>query len=266
MAKKEEVVVVNETALEVRETGAVTTTGAPRGMENVDITTITMPIAKLLQPTSPEVQDEDYEFKAGQVIHSLFMEKLPDLFVPIMVSDTNVLFVPKNDADKIMLKNAVREKFGAELTDDDMSGMFICRAQDGKHGDRFGKCADCQLNKFRGNEKPLCTATINFLSIFEGQDSPVVVRFANTSYKHGKRLKDLIFLSRQDTFARKYKLIPTKITKDGNTFYEATVKPAGKPTPEEFELAELLYNSFQGVNIEVQDETNVAPEGDFIEY
>lgn len=261
MTKKE------ETAVEVRETGAVTTVGTPRGMENVDVTTITMPVAKLLQPTSPEVQDEDYDFKAGQIIHSLFMEQLPDTFVPVLVSDTNTLFVPKNDAQKLVLKNKVRDKFGVELTDDDMNGMFICRAQDGRHGDRFGKCADCQLNKFNGNEKPLCTANINFLSIFEGQDSPAVVRFANTSYKHGKKLKDLIFLSRQDTFARKYKLIPTKITKDGNTFYEATVKPAGKPTPEEYAEAELMYNSFQGVNFDVQEDAgSTAPEGEFIEY
>ena len=257
--KKEEIAVKESTSVDVRR-------GAPRGMENVDVNSITIPTAKVLQPTSPETQDDDYNFKAGQIIHSLFMEQLPEVFVPISIADTNTLFVPKNDADKMVLKNKVKERFGVELTEEEMKGMFICRAQDGRNGDKFGKCAECRLNKFDGNDKPLCTANINVLALFEGQETPVVVRFSNTSYKHGKKLKDLIFLSRQDVFSRKYKLIPTKISKDGNNWYEAVVKPAGKPTDGEFKEAEAIWESFRNVNIDF-DESDGTPMGeDVIDY
>lgn len=252
MTKKTDLVVQDEMELEVR-------VGAPRGIEHIDLATITIPTAKILQPTSPEVSDEDYDFKAGQIIHSLFMERLPELFIPISIAETNTMFVPKNDSDKLVMKRKVLEKFGETLTDADMSGMFICRAQDNKNGDRYGKCADCKFNKFEGNDKPICTANINVLAMFEEQDSPVVIRFSNTSFKHGKKLKDLIFLSRADAFARKYKLTPTKITKDGNNWFEGFVKPAGKPTQEEYNLAEELFNSLQGMNIEY-DESSVQDE------
>lgn len=248
----------------VAETTSITTShrGASRGLENVDIGTITFPVAKLLQSMSAETQDRDYDFKAGEVIHSLFMERLGDHFVPISIQDTNAMFVPKNDAEKRVVKDKIRTKFNQELSEDDMKNLFICRASDGRNGDRFGKCSECQLNKFDGADKPVCTASINVMALMEGTDTPVIIRFANTSYKHGKKLKDLLFLRRRDTFANKFKLTPMLKMADGNSYYEATVKPAGQPTPEEYAEAEAMYNAYLSAQVDYDVSVANATEDD----
>jgi len=234
--------------------------GIPLGMENANLETVTMPTAKLLQASSPEVTEEefeDYGFRAGKIIHSLLLEELPEKFIPIMVADDNTCFVPRNDADKQALKVKVKDKFGVELTEDELqNNMFICRARDGRNGDRFGKCSQCRLNKFDNvtGEKPFCTSNINVLALFEGQEMPVVIRFANTSYKHGNKFKSLVLYSGGAVFSRKYKLVPIKKSSNGNTWYEMTVKPAGKPTDEELGKAKALYKRYADAHIEVEND------------
>jgi len=232
------------------ETG-VTPVHTNRGFENVAVETVTMPIAKLLQPISKELTDEgfaDYNFKAGNIIHSILLEKLPETFIPLIMNDNKICFVPKQDAGKAALK-AKRP----ELTDDDFKGSFVCRSEDNITGTRFGSCQACGLAEFDGNEAPFCTKNINVLSVFEGEDLPVVIRFANTSHKHGRAFKNLAYFSRGDLFTRKYKLLPLKKTDKGNTWFELTVKPAGKTSDAEFAMAEDMYSMFKNMMIEVND-------------
>lgn len=251
MSKTTEVVVQETTAV-------ATTSGIRRGFEHVDKSSMTLPTAKLLQPTSPEVTDEsftDYGFKAGNVVHSLLLDKMPETFIPLIIYDGKTCFVPKNDAVKIALKAKVKEKFNVVLTDDDLKGLFICRSKDNKTGDRFGSCEACGLCKFDGNEKPFCNNNIEVLSIFEGQELPVIVRFTSTSHKHGRTFKNLTYYAPGDLFSRRYKIAPIKKTDNGNTWYELTVKPAGKVEGDTFAFAEMLYNQFIGMDVEAQADT-----------
>lgn len=241
-----------------------------RGFEGVDTTSIRIPTAKLLQSNSPEVTDDAYAdlgLRAGMLVHSLLLDKVPETIIPISIKDQNTFMSPRTDALKAEAKARVRERFGIELTEDDFKGLFICRAVDGKHGDRFGNCANCKLNQFRGNDKPVCTASINVLALFQQDDEidmlPLVVRFSNTSYKHGNKMKNLAFYSGGDVFSRKYKLAPTKMTADGNSWYELNIKPAGKTNPEEFEIAEIIYDRFSQLNIEEDD--GAPQDGEFVE-
>lgn len=235
------------------ETALTQNTGVGRGFERVDMETVSMPTAKLLQSNSPEVSDDDYDFRAGYIIHSLLMEKLPETFIPLSISNSNILFVPRNDADKA----AFKAKFN--LSDDDINNNnVICRARDGKVGDTYGNCAACGLNKFQGNEKPWCTGTINVLAVFEGCELPVVIQFANTSFKHGRKFRDMALFAGGDLFKRKYKLVTKKESKSGNSWFEVSVKPAGMPLPEEFTQAEALYNRFAQVNIEFETHNDEA--------
>jgi len=236
---------------------APATVAAGRGFEQVDMSTITMPRAKLMQPGSPELQDEDYNFKQGQLIHSLLMEQLPDKFIPISIWDSQILLVPREDAKK-------KELFAA-IQKDDVPGFIVCRALDGKQGSAFGSCRGCALRNWRkmadGTEKPpLCTSTINVLALFEGHQMPVVLQFANTSYKHGKKFRDMAFFSGGDLFSRKYKIAVAKRQEAGNTWYEMSVKPAGLPTEEERQLAEALYERFRNATIstEVDEPTDTV--------
>ena len=132
MAKDKIEDIIDEDSTEIVEVKAsgvpATQYGPARGMENVNVEAITFPVAKLLQSMSVEVQDKDYDFKAGEVIHSLFMERLGEDFVPVSVQESNAMFVPKNDAEKRLLKSKVTDRFGVVLSDDDMKNLFVCRA------------------------------------------------------------------------------------------------------------------------------------------
>jgi hypothetical protein len=241
-------------------------TAAPQhreGFERMDIDTVTMPTARLLQPISKEVADEsyaDYNFKAGNIIHSLLLEKLSDTFVPLLIWDDKICFVPKQEAEKAELKAKILERFGMSLTEDDMKSSFVCRAADNRSGDRLGDCANCKLCDFDGSDAPYCTKNINVLALFDGQELPVVIRFSATSHKHGRNFKNLAYYAGGNLYDRLYKLTSTKKTDKGNTWYELTVKPAGKVGDEELKVkAKALHDQFLKMSIEVAEEP--VPEG-----
>ena len=247
---------VNEIAVTQSNEIAVTPTFDRRGFEEMDMDSIVMPIAKLLQSNSPEVTDEsfaDYGFRAGKVIHSLLLEEMPDEFIPIKIFDDKVLFVPRNDAEKQSLKEKVQAKFGITLTDDDLNGMLLCRAKDNKCGDRFGECSSCGLCEFDGNDKPVCGKNINVLALFKGQEMPVVIRFTNTSHKHGRQFKSIAYYNPGALFSRKYKLVTTKKSADGKMWYELSVRPAGKTEGDDLLKAESLFNQFIKMDIRTEE-------------
>lgn len=246
-----------EESLELTTVGTQSVAEAPRkvgrGFENVDFEEVTMPRAKLLQSNSPEVSDRDYNFRAGDIVHTLLMEKVPEKFMPISIWTGNILFVPRSEDKKPAFKAQL------QLSDEDMQGMVVCRAVDGKHGDRYGACEKCGKHKFVGNEKPLCTETINVLAVpYTEPDElglPVVVQFSNTSFKHGKKFRDAAFYSSfgGDLFGKVYKLETFEQSGNGNRWFELKVKPAGVVPEGLIPKVEAMYNSFAG-KIVVVDE------------
>jgi hypothetical protein len=258
--KKDELALVEQ---ETAVTQAPRTTG--RGFENVDLETITMPRGKLLQSNSPEVADRDYNMRAGDIIHTLLMEKVPEKFIPLSIFDTNIMFVPRTEERKA----AMKAKLG--LSDEDMAGQIVCRADDGKHGTRYGSCVECGLCKFNGNEKPWCNATINVLADPVNEDKldmPVVYQFANTSYKHGKKFRDTAFYASlgQDLFSRIYKLESFLAQAAGNSWFEMRVKPAGLVSSELYPAVEAQYNAFANKNIIVDAEEDAPITSDKPSY
>ena len=253
---KKELAVVKEEETALVEAKALDT----RGFEDLDMADLPIPTAKLLQPTSPELTDdafEEFNLKAGQIVHSLSKEQLEG-FVPIKFYKDKMMFVPKNDSDKKYMKDRVKSVKGIELSDDDMQSMFVCRARDNKNGSKFGSCAGCPFNKFDGNKKPLCNENVNVVGIFENSPMPAVIRFTSTSLKHGNQFVMLAMTFGGTLFARKYKLVSLKKQQDGNTWYELTVRPAGKASEDEFEYAETMYEMYKTKEFVVEDE--VKPE------
>ena len=226
-----------------------------RGFENMSMEEVTMPRAKLLQSNSPEVADRDYNFRPGDLLHTLLMEKVPAKFIPLSIWTSNILFVPRAEEKKAPFKAVMN------LTDEDMQGMVVCKAQDGKTGDRYGNCAACGKHKFVGNEKPLCTETINILCLplNEGGGSvglPYVMQFSNTSFKHGKKFRDTAFYSSigGDLFGKVYKLDTFEAAGNGNKWYEVKVKPAGITPPELLPQVESMYEAFANKVVVVEAE------------
>jgi len=227
----------------------------PLGFENLDDDIVIVPRVKIMQATSPELQDEDNDFRMGDIIHSLLLEKLPEKFIPISIFGTRTMFVPRND------KKEFFEAIGLSETDT----MFVCRSLDGSNPEKdvFNcvNCKNCIFNKFGWNGKedtpPLCTHTINVLALFDGQEMPVVIPFANTNFTNGRKFVSMAKYSGGACFTKKYKICTKKVQNDKGIYYVTPVKPAGKPTKEELMLASQLYQQFSGVTIEVEQDTSV---------
>lgn len=243
---------VEETAVvEVKQQAVVAQPHMPSvaGFEGVDMERISMPRVKVMQGLSPELADEDYNFRQGDIIHALLMEKVPEKFIPVKFWDSRILFVPRNDEKQAILFERVRELFGADVSD---VGIIICRADDSKTGNRFGNCKECPLGQWHEDEPPLCTQTMNALALFEGQDMPVVVPFANTSYKYGRKFVEMALFSGGASYTRKYKLVSKREQNEKGVFFTMQAKPAGLPTDEEKALAMAMYQQFSGRVIETE--------------
>ena len=243
--------------------------GVGRGFEKVDMESVSMPRIKVMQGLSPELQDEDYNFKMGDIVHGLLMEKMPEKFIPLSIWSSRTLFVPRRNEDK--------KKFFETVGLEETESMFVCRSLDGKNLDErfnpFGykTCAECMFKDFEwdGNSDtpPLCTHTINVLALFEDFEMPAVIQFANTNFKYGKKFRELAMFSGGDLFSKMYKLTSKKEQNDQGVFYVTPVKPAGKVEDADlFKKAEDLYSQFSGVSIEVEDAENVEEEATSHEF
>lgn len=248
MAKKntEETAVVT-----AQETAVAKPMGKGRGFERINPEDITLPRIKLLQSNSPEVADRDLDVRAGDFFHNVMMEKVEELiFLPLSIMEDKTFMVPRNDNEK----KEAKERLG--LTDDDMDGLFICRAVDGKHGDRFGSCVDCGLCEFDNinHLKPLCNKNVKVLAWFPQYGIPAVLIFTSTSFKYGKKFKDMAFMTSaaagEDLFSRAYKLCVKDEKNNKGSWFGMEVKPAGKATQEHFETAEQMFNMFSGVSLD----------------
>ena len=221
-----------------------------------------MPTAKVMQPTSELLQDEDYNFKQGDVVHSLLLEKLPEKFVPISWFQSNIFFLPKNDTDR---KQVIKDFTLPE----DFNEMFICRSQDGKTvtTSYIGQttCVNCPYNKFGWDggkdTPPICTNSLNFLSLFEGTEAPVVIQFGNTSRRAGKDLYTNIKYTGtvNNPYSRAYLLKSTKTQNAKGVYYVLKIKPAGKPDEALFTLAQEIDQQFANQVIVTEDEM-MAPQ------
>lgn len=215
--------------------------GQLEGFENVDLTKdIKYPRVKLMQKMSPEL-DENEALRAGMMVNSVTLEQVGANFIPLMISKSNIFFVPR-DADKwAPILQAIptinKEDFEGELA--------ICRAMDAKTGDRFGNCATCPYSKFHGKNAPLCTETINVMVLFDGDFLPSIISFSVTSLKHGKNFINLALMKSMregSLFASKYKWTAKKNSNAKGDWYELTVQPiAEKPSEEELAFAREMY-------------------------
>ncbi|MBI4397477.1 MAG: hypothetical protein HY548_10305 [Elusimicrobia bacterium] len=178
---------------------------------------LVLPRVKLLQPLSPEVQDARGKYRAGMLINSITGLPLEsEEFVPIILAKEFVKFRPRETGGGIEWR-----------TNDPMDPRV-------QEGILFGA----------GGERLEVVAFLNFISVF-GEDFgfPMVLPFCKSSYKNGKKLYSLARLSREDLFARRYRLLPKKTQNDLGTFWVLDIELVGQVSPEEYRRAELLFTS-----------------------
>ena len=86
---------------------------------------------------------------------------------------------------------------------------------------------------------------------------PVVIGFSNTSFKTGRQLLSLCQFSGDDMFRRKYKLSSKRESNQQGTYYIFTVSPNGRPSEEEFNIAEGLWKAFSAKDIQIHIEETI---------
>src|SRR3990167_1371143 len=215
-----------------------------RGFEEpTDQSDLIIPRAKLLQALSPEVAEGT--LKSGQIINNITGEILPEKFVPIFVYLEWFRF---NARDK--------SKSGYDPNFD--LGALIWRTRD--HNDERTKEADFGAS----GERPIANRVLQFFSVFEGQEMPVVIGFSSTSYKAGKKLLSLAKFTGGDMFSKKYSLTAKHVKNDKGSYYVLEVATAGLAGEDEYKKAEIFWDSFRNKKFETKaDDADSSEEAPF---
>jgi hypothetical protein len=223
-----------------KQTTAVTEAkAAPRGLENrTDQSDLILPRAKKIEAMSPEMQDEaciKSGVMPGKIINSITKEVLPEKFVPVL-----------------FFKNWIRwnaNKMGERGWVDGFGPRDIIYMTQDKNDPRL-----IEDTKWNEDMPPLATTYFNFLSIFEGQEVPVIVTFGGTNARAGRELLSLATFKGGDLFSNKYRLTTKKVDGDKGTYYVLKVAFAEGATGEEYQLADTLYQSFASKEVKVHTE------------
>lgn len=203
--------------IEKKQQTALTVNRKARGFEEDEQEDLIMPRAKLLQKTSPEVEEG---LKFGDIINNITKEKLPERFVPVFKQK---YFVKFGDDRKMLWKTFSPDSEQLEET-------------------RFGE----------NGEKPTASAVLSFLCYFEGVETPIVINFSKTSYKAGKQLLSLAKYANCDMFRRAYKLKSVREESPEGAYMVFKVVPDGQATEEEYQLCEAWYEDLNHRKEEIQ--------------
>lgn len=227
---------VNNTETELM----VNQTEGPLGFEDDDAEDMIIPRVKMIQSLSPERKEKIAD--EGDIINSLTHEKLNGKkFVPVFKFNSNILWRDRADG-----------------------GGLACHARDGRIGNTSEgvniACAQCRKCEFdntkTGRESlPSCTKYINFFGFFEGERVPVILSFAKTNFKEGKKLFSLAKVTMQNMWHFGYSLQSKVQAKNGNEWYIIDVAPAGPTSEEDRAFGMELFKSFRNsmVNYDMDD-------------
>lgn len=105
-----------------------------------------------------------------------------------------------------------------------------------------------------GETPPRAQAYLNWVVVFEGQDTPVVMSFTKTGINAGKTINTL------ETMRGKkgpgfYSIEMREKSNDKGAWVSPQIRPAGDPPEELKNLAIALYETLSGVTVQVEQES-----------
>lgn len=178
---------------------------------------VRIPRVELLQPMSPEVQEEGSTLKPGDIIESIGKTKLPEVFIPIKKLKTTYclfngtsarddFFDPSREPRSLIISTINKE--------DEAIKPYLTWGKDSN-----GKTV-----------APIAKEVISFLVLFHGETMPRVLSFSKSNHKQGIAFFNMLlqFKGREKMCQRKYSLKSKKVQKDGNTWFEYNITPAGQ--------------------------------------
>jgi hypothetical protein len=259
---------MNENAVPQEQSGVMTpyeqgivdtNAGTPMGFEDEEQGDLMIPRVQVVQMLSQARKDK--EANEGDIINSLTKDKYNDkTFIPVFKFNNNIWW--------------------RDLTD---GGGMLCLSRDGKHGQtqdgQEALCAACKRCEFDNTKTgrdayPVCTKYFNFFGFFEGERMPIILSFAKTNYKEGKKLYSLAKVTMQNMWHHGYKLSSKIMAKGNNEWYIIAVQAAGATSAEDREFGMTLFKQFAGnlgslsYDVEPQGSDDTAPKVDItnVEY
>lgn len=198
----------------------------PSGLaDNITSQDLRLPRVALLQPLSPQVQNDPEKYKPGMFIDTLTQD----------IINTPVEFVPV-----FVFKNVIKWKPRAE------GGGMVWKT--------LNPTAE-QLRELQwdGANKPTADQYINAVCTIPQFETPLIISFCKTSLKAGQDLATLIQLSKC-AWRFTYTLESVKTTNTKGTFYVMRVK-RGKTTDDATGAhAADLYDQVKSMSIETDYE------------
>ncbi len=215
-----------------------------RGFENMDQDDLIVPYVKIMQPLSPEVQDDSIRAKQGDLLNSLSQHNYGKSFkfIPLMLKKRRINWIPRDDG-----------------------GGMLCASIDSYKPDTgeilAKECRICPHSKWLDNKPPACDLIYGFPAIVLGTDQDnklVIVSFTRTSFGAGKKLLNQMRFAGGDMFGRPYEVTTKKETKkDGTTTYTyfiLTAKPAGRLKKAEIDEAEIYFEMLRTMVVRYHEE------------
>lgn len=216
---------------------------APLGFEDEEAADMIIPRVKMVQSLSPERKEKLAD--EGDIINSLTKERLNGKkFIPVFKFNSNILWKDRSEG-----------------------GGIACHARDGRfatlaNGQKLA-CAICRKCEFDNTKTgrdalPTCTKYINFFGFFEGERMPIILSFAKTNFKEGKKLYSLAKVTMQNMWNFGYTLEAKEQAKNGNEWYIIDVAPAGATSDEDRAFGMELFKSFRNSNLVYDMEEGTA--------
>lgn len=197
--------------------------GDTRGTENIDSDDVRLPFLAIAQKTSKAIDRTDGAYIQGLEFLQLYNSETRENY-----GDGPVEFLPI----------AMRKR--AHLVDENGRNGELIEWDDPR--------ATWEGAKAAGREKPEGRRIYDWVVLLVPSMEMVVVSFAGKSFGAGKSLNGFVKI-RKPSFAGKYLLSVAPDENDAGKFGKFTVRPAGKPTDDQFDYAAAAYDSIQGKTI-----------------
>jgi hypothetical protein len=208
--------------------------GDTRGVENIDNDDVRLPFLAIAQKTSKAIDKTEGGYVPGLEFGNMYNSETREVY-----GDGPLTFIPL-----FMRKRA-------HLVDKDGRNAAQIAWDDPRTS-----WDDAQA---RGLEKPEARRIYDWVVLVGESLETVVLSFYGKSFGAGKSLNGFVKV-RKPSFAGKYALSTDIGKNDSGSFGYFIVKPAGKPTADEFDYAEAAYDNYIGKAIAAEPTEPVVVE------
>jgi hypothetical protein len=234
---------------------------------NIDRTDLVVPRIKLLQGTSPELDEFPETARKGQFWHSVLAEPLGAklMGVPIVVRKSYVLWAPRNDDRGIL----ARARDGVHWDQPGAEFSFIPKGTDKQVTYKLARTVvESGLAEFGSsipgnpNSVPAASLTYDTLWFFPEleQVGPAIIINTRSSIKPMQTLLSKIDAKPVPHFVQLYEIGSTVVQGNDGPYYNYTYTGAGFADQETCEITSAMYDRFKEADWAANDEGDDAPE------